>query len=70
MPDESEIDEMSRLCAAHCLESLDPHHCIACFIERLVTIRGWAQPDANQVAHFAIEMMARALGDESLVENA
>ena len=70
MPEEAEIDEMTRLCASHCLESLSPHHCVACFTARLVTIRGWAQHDANEVAGRAMEVIAYALRDESLIEDA
>jgi hypothetical protein len=68
--DENEIDEMTRLCAAHCLESSDARHCIASFVERLVEIRGWAQCDANEVARRAIEVIAYALGDDSLIRDA
>jgi hypothetical protein len=70
MPDDGEIDEMSRLCAVHCLESSDPQGCVNCFTERLVMIRGWTRQDANEVAHRAIEVIAYALGDDSLIKDA
>jgi hypothetical protein len=69
MPDESEINEQVRQCVAHCLQEVDPRGCVRTFVSRLVLWNGWAQPDANLVAERALRFIARASGDETILND-
>ncbi len=66
MPDERELDETIQQCASRCVESGDPLSCVDHFVRHLVTVPGWAQPDAEVVAHEALKVIARILHNESL----
>ncbi len=68
MPDELELGENIRQCAAQCMESADPRACVNHFVRQLVAIRGWARPDAELVAHEALKVIARILHDDSIAD--
>jgi hypothetical protein len=59
VPHLEELDEVTRDCAARCLDAPDPRQCVStCAGHLALTTKGWTRPDVEAMADEAVRIIA------------